>query len=463
MRLRRLIILSLVLLCSNSAWAKVTTLTGVEASYAGKKMMLQRYLDGMVGMSLTLDSCVADSSGKFSFSVDIASPIQVYIPSDVVNSFIFLEPGKNYEVKIPAFQERTLAQKLDPYYRPADVLAEIKGLKITDFNYKMMEFEDAFDFYSMKNLVYGSKTDSILESVNQMKEIFNDLYADPFQGKYMEYRFLLLMNTSPYIYQDSIIARLNNLGADVDNPAFWDIFNNLFENFIPQQNNDKGDYAIFRRLIEEGNVKFFFTHLNQRYGITDKELVELVAIKLMCDLLNQPQFEQMKVVEMLQGIGAGIASQQNRDLLSCILNQASSNFIGAPAQDFVVVNVDGKEKKLSDYFGKYIYLNFGNSALSQTQKDVEVLMRFQNAYKNDLEIMNICLYDSPEQLKRLSVRYPKMNFFVAKEPDKVKELFSFRSVPAFFLIDKDGKLLMTKGAEPTDELRFLFQKIFKSE
>ena len=89
MRLRRLIILSLILLCSISSWAKVTTLSGVEASYAGKTMKLQRYLDGMVGMSLTLDSCVADSSGKFSFSVDIASPIQVYIPSDVVNSFVF--------------------------------------------------------------------------------------------------------------------------------------------------------------------------------------------------------------------------------------------------------------------------------------------------------------------------------------------------------------------------------------
>lgn len=463
MRLRRLIILSLVLLCSNSAWAKVTTLTGVEASYAGKKMVLQRYLDGMVGMSATLDSCVVDSSGKFIFSVDIASPIQVYIPSEVVNSFIFLEPGQNYEVKIPAFQERTLAQKLDPYYRPADILAEIKGLKITDFNYKMMEFEDAFDFYSMKNLVYGSKTDSILESINQMKEIFNDLYADPFQGKYMEYRFLLLMNTSPNIYQDSVIVRLNNLGVDADNPAFWDIFNNLFENFIPQQNVER-DYAIFRRLIEEGNVKFFFMHLNQRYGITDKDLVELVAIKLMCDLLNQPQFEQMKVVEMLQGIGAGIASQQNRDLLSYVINYASSNFIGAPAQDFVMLDMDGKERNLSDFFGKFIYLNFGNSALSQTQKDMEVLLRFQNTYGKELVILNVGLHDSLEQLQRLSARYSKkMEFFVAKEPDKVKQLYSVKSVPAFFLIDKDGKLLMTKGAEPTDELRMLFQKIFKSE
>ena len=443
--------------------AKKTTVSGKEPSYAGKTIRLNYYMDEVVGMQRTLDSCVVDTSGAFSFNVDIASPLQVFIPSETYNGFLFLEPGKKYEVTIPPFAERTLAQKLDPYFKPTDIFVQIAGLKQGDFNYKLMEFEDAFDFYSMKHIMYGGTVDSLLKSIDQMKEIFNDLYADQFLGRYMEYRFLLLLNTSSQIYQDSLIARLNVLGADEQNPAFWDVFNNLFDNFIPQTQYDREQYLAFQRIIEEGNAKMYFMLIANRYGIRDQSLKELVAIKWLYDLINQSQFDQFKVMDLLQKIGAGISSQQNRDMLTHILNHTSINIIGLPAPNFVMKTIEGKKKKLSDFKGKYIYLNFENSVIDQTQKDMDVLLRFQNDYKNDLLILNVGMYDLPESVKKLSQRYSgKMQFMLADNSDEVKELYKIKSIPSFFLIDKDGNFLITKGAEPTDELRMLLQRILKS-
>ena len=461
--MRKLLILSFSLACALSCTAKVTTISGVESSYAGKQLKLESKLDEIVGLTQTLDSCVVDSTGKFSFRVDIEKTQQVFIPMETVNSFLFIEPGKNYEIRIPSYAERTLAQKLDPFFKPADILTEIVGLKSSDLNYKLMEFEDAFDFYSMKHLVYGARVDSILGSIGQMKEIFNDLYENDYEAKFMEYRFLLLLNSTPQVYQDSIIARLNDLGVDEENPAFWDTFNNLFENFISQLVGKREEYVIFQRIIEEGNVKMYFAVLKNRYKITDKDLKELVAIKLLNDLLNQEQFDQFKVTEMLQEIGSGIADQRNRDLLTYILNSASASYIGSPAPDFTMTDTKGENHKLSDFFGKFIYLNFGNSLINQTQKDLEVLLRFQNDFKNNLEIINVGLYDTPERVSKLAQRYVgKMHFFYTENSDFIKKLYAIESVPSFFLIDKDGKFLMTKGAEPTDELRMLLQKIFKS-
>lgn len=443
--------------------AKKTTVSGKEPSYAGKTIRLNYYMDEVVGMQRTLDSCVVDTSGAFSFNVDIASPLQVFIPSETYNGFLFLEPGKKYEVTIPPFAERTLAQKLDPYFKPTDIFVQIAGLKQGDFNYKLMEFEDAFDFYSMKHIMYGGTVDSLLKSIDQMKEIFNDLYADQFLGRYMEYRFLLLLNTSSQIYQDSLIARLNVLGADEQNPAFWDVFNNLFDNFIPQTQYDREQYLSFQRIIEEGNAKMYFMLIANRYGIRDQSLKELVAIKWLYDLINQSQFDQFKVMDLLQKIGAGISSQQNRDMLTHVLNHTSINIIGLPAPNFVMKTIEGKKKKLSDFKGKYIYLNFENSVIDQTQKDLDVLLRFQNDYKNDLLILNVGMYDLPESAKKLSQRYSgKMQFMLADNSDEVKELYKIKSIPSFFLIDKDGNFLITKGAEPTDELRMLLQRILKS-
>lgn len=460
---KRIYTLSVVIALAFGSWAKVSTLTGVEPSYAGMQMQLKMKLDEMANLTVVLDSCVADSAGRFHFSADIPSPRQVFIPSETSNGFLYIEPGKDYTLQIPPRQERTLAQKLDPFYKPTDVLVGINGLKQGDFNYKMMEFEDAFDFYTMRHLVYGAHVDSILSSINQMKEIFNDLYEDPFQGAFMEYRFLLLLNSSSQVYKDSIIVRLNTLGADEYNPAFWDIFNNLFENFIPQLAYDRQQYLAFQKVIEEGNVKMYFALLTRRYGITDPSLRELVAIKLLYDLLYQDAFDRYKVVELLQGIGSGISSQQNRDLLTYILDKASTDFVGSPAPDFAMVDLNGKKRNLSDFIGKYIYLNLTNSIIGQTQKDLEVLLRFQRDFKNELEILNVGLYDRREALEKLQNRFGgKLQFLLAQDPDQLKELYSIKSIPYFLLIDKDGNLLMTKGAEPTDELRMFLQKIFQS-
>ena len=461
--MRKLLILSFSLAYAFSCVAKVTTIYGVESSYAGKQLKLESKLDEIVGLTQTLDSCLVDSIGRFCFKVDIDRTQQVFIPMETENSFLFIEPGKNYEVRIPSYSERTLAQKLDPFFKPTDILSEIVGLKSSDLNYKLMEFEDAFDFYSMKHLVYGSRVDSILGSINQMKEIFNDLYEDDYEAKFMEYRFLLLLNSTPQVYQDSIVVRLNNLGVEEENPAFWDIFNNLFENFISQLVGKREEYVTFQRIIEEGNVKMYFAVLKNRYKITDKDLRELVAVKLLYDLLNQEQFDQFKVIEMLQEIGSGIANPRNRDLLTYVLNSASAMYIGSPVPDFTLIDVEGEKYKLSDFFGKFIYLNFENSMINQTQKDLEVLLRFQNDFKKDIEIINVGLYDTPERVSKLVHRYSgKMRFFYTENSDFIKKIYVIESVPSFFLIDKDGHFLMTKGAEPTDELRMLLQKIFKS-
>lgn len=65
-------------------------------------------------------------------------------------------------------------------------------------------------------------------------------------------------------------------------------------------------------------------------------------------------------------------------------------------------------------------------------------------------------------MKKLSHRFgDKMEFWSVENPDELKKLFNIKSIPSYFLVDKDGNFLMTKGAEPNDELRMLLQRILK--
>ncbi len=442
--------------------AKEATLSGVEKSYAGQTLTLRTYTDQLIKNELVLSEVTVDTSGFFSFVVDIVSPIQAFIPMDLYTGFIYLEPGKAYQVKLPEYFEKSLPQKLDPYFAPAEYLLEIEELKRGDFNFQLMEFEEAFDFYSIKHLVYGNDPDSIQKSIQDMRGIFTDL-DNRFQIFFKEYRYLLLENFASEVNQDSIIARLNQIGYDAENPAFWDVFNNIFGDFIVKSRDNREEYAQFRKITEDGNAKMLFALLQNRYGITDTYLRELAAIRLIFDLVNVEDFDKFKVIELLRKLGGGVQTEQNRDLLISIVEKVTANTIGSPAFDFTGTDPKGKQHRLSDFNGKYVYLNFGNTQIDQTQKDLNVLLRFADTYKKELIIVNVFLYDTPEQVARIAAPYKdKMLFLHVGNPGFLRKIYQVQNIPAFFLLDRDGNFLMTQGADPNDELRvFLCNGLFR--
>lgn len=445
-----------------SAYAKDVKVSGVAPTYAGQKLEMRCNTNLMVNGERVLATCDVDSTGAFSFVFDVTQTMQTFIPTETSRGYIFLEPGAQYEVKMLPRQERNLSQKLDPYYKPTDYMLDIIHLKHGDINAQIMEFEDAFDFYSMKHLVYGASPDSLKKSVVEIQEIFPDFASKRFLSDYLDYRCMLILNMAQNVNQEKIIKQLNGKDIDVENPAFWDLFNTLFNDFIKQSAYDREQALTFSRVIEEGNVKMYLLNIKNRYGINNQVLGELVAIKWLYDLLNAPEYDRTKVYEMLRSLGAAIQLDYNRDILTEILNGASSNLPGMEVPNLKARSVDGKSRSLADFKGEYIYLNFGNSFIDQTQKDLNVLMRFQNDYGRDLNIVNVFLYDQPEQVSRLAQRFGgKMNFWMVDDPDAVKKIFGIKSLPAFFLIDKDGTFLMTKGAEPNDELKMLLQRILR--
>jgi hypothetical protein len=79
-------------------------------------------------------------------------------------------------------------------------------------------------------------------------------------------------------------------------------------------------------------------------------------------------------------------------------------------------------------------------------------------------IINLFLYDTPEQVARIAAPYKdKMIFLHIDNPDLLREIYQAKNIPSFFLLDKNGNFLMTKGAEPNDELRVFMQHIIQGK
>lgn len=454
--------LSLVLMmsCVCPAHAAKVVVSGKNQSYAGETLELRTYNEKILNRSESLATAKVDKDGEFKFEFDVTKECQIFLPGDAQRGYMYVEPGKNYVVEIPNKRLRTLSEKLQPYFEPNEYLFFIQKPDKNGVNMKMLQFEDAYDFFTMKTLASKGDMDTVQYSVKELNRIFSDMNTK-FQKGYVDYRCLLLKaQFSDPVQMGTVYSEFSKLGVDKSNPAFWDLFNNVFYNLIPNTVKSE-DFYVFKKIIETTNAKMLLMHLQERYKLTDTELKELAAIKIVGDLAAADIFDNRIVVKMLQNLSSAMTIADDKELALNVAATVGSTLVGEGAPNLVGNDLNGKKHELTEFLGKYIYLNICNSRLMKTEKDLKILDRFQETFEGQLQVVNIFVYDDKEHVEKVTRGLSgKMQVWMAPESDVLRKVYNARAIPSYYLMDNEGKFVLLRKAEPNDELRYLLLNIF---
>lgn len=454
--------LSLVLMmsCVCPAHAAKVVVSGKNESYAGETLELRTYNEKILNRSESLATAKVDKDGEFKFELDVTKECQIFLPGDAQRGYMYVEPGKSYVVEIPNKRLRTLSEKLQPYFEPNEYLFFIQKPDKNGVNMKMLQFEDAYDFFTMKTLASKGDMDTVQYSVKELNRIFSDMNTK-FQKGYVDYRCLLLKaQFSDPVQMGTVYSEFSKLGVDKSNPAFWDLFNNVFYNLIPNTVKSE-DFYVFKKIIETTNAKMLLMHLQERYKLTDTELKELAAIKIVGDLAAADIFDNRIVVKMLQNLSAAMTIADDKELALNVAATVGSTLVGEGAPNLVGNDLNGKKHELTEFLGKYIYLNICNSRLMKTEKDLKILDRFQETFEGQLQVVNIFVYDDKEHVEKVTRGLSgKMQVWMAPESDVLRKIYNARAIPSYYLMDNEGKFVLLRKAEPNDELRYLLLNIF---
>lgn len=454
--------LSLFLMASYvcPAHAAKVVVSGKNETYAGETLELRTYTERILNSSESLSTAKVSKEGEFKFEFDITKECQVYLPGDAQRGYMYVEPGKNYVIEIPNKRVRTLSEKLQPYFEPNEYLFFIQNPDKKGINMKFLQFEDAYDFFTMKSLASKGDVDTVQYSIKELNRIFSDL-SSKFEKGYKDYRCLLLQaQFSDPVQMGSVYSEFSKLGVDKTNPAFWDLFNNVFYNLIPNTVKSE-DFYVFKKIIETTNAKMLLMHLQEGYKIADTELKELAAIKIVGDLAAADIFDNRIVVKMLQNLSAAVTLADNKELALNVAATVGSTLVGDGAPNLVGNDLNGKKHELTEFLGKYIYLNICNSRLMKTEKDLKILDRFQQTFEGQLQVVNIFVYDDKENVEKVTRGLSgKMQVWMASESDVLRKIYNARAIPSYYLMDNEGKFILLRKAEPNDELRYLLLNIF---
>ncbi|NEM96401.1 TlpA disulfide reductase family protein [Pontibacter burrus] len=170
--------------------------------------------------------------------------------------------------------------------------------------------------------------------------------------------------------------------------------------------------------------------------------------------------------EMMNNYKTGGANPEVITYLENYLAANSKNALGSLAPDFKLKSIDGSEVALSDFRGKVVYLNFWQAGCGLCMIELPHVQALTKQLQGkNVGFVNISL-DEDEEKWRKTVTTKQLQgthlYLKGLDAELVKR-YDLKDVPAYFLLDEEGRFLTTKARRPNDReaandiLRYLNQ------
>ncbi len=118
---------------------------------------------------------------------------------------------------------------------------------------------------------------------------------------------------------------------------------------------------------------------------------------------------------------------------------ATTELLGKQAPDFTLRSDQGDNKKLSEYRGKVVLINFWASWCGPCQQELPKLAELKELHDEfDFELLAINIDEEPQKAIRLAKKLG-INFPVLFDKEKsVSKLYDIDAMPMTVLIDRNG-------------------------
>jgi thiol-disulfide isomerase/thioredoxin len=112
------------------------------------------------------------------------------------------------------------------------------------------------------------------------------------------------------------------------------------------------------------------------------------------------------------------------------------------APDFKLKDFSGKDLSLADSRGKVILLNFWATWCGPCRAEIPSLVKLQEHYKDQLQIIGLVVDEDKEDPVRKVVAAEGINYPVAMAPPEVRIQYGgITALPSVFVIDREGRVV----------------------
>ncbi len=380
---------------------------------------------------------------------------------------LFVEPDSTYEIVLPKKHKKSIPDKLNPFFEQSKYYVGLLNKTPADLNYLIRDFdymyEDYLDknFYNIYHQSYNKEIDSLISNIDSLFSRYTNKYFINYKKyKFAFLRFLSYQRDVKYVTK----YYFSNQPILYYNISYMDLFNQLYENFFSYYINSKEGERLFSDIAYAKSPYYIKKILDNNLAFAhDNNFKELVILKGLYDAFNTKDFPESSLFQILDSVKTLTNIPEHKTIATNIKNKVTQLRNGFDAPDFQLFNKDSDLIKLSDYKGKYVYLNFTTVLSFACQKDLELLKKLYKENKKDLVILSISTDDNfNDCIKNFKQNNYKWNLLhYGNQPDVLKN-YKVKAFPMYYLINPSGKLIMCPAPAPNENFEYYFYKLKKS-
>lgn len=459
-------VLILFLFSASLTFAQPVSITGKSKSYAGEEIIFYHYSDLITMTEEELGRCKANNDGAFSCQIKVNETTYLFSHLGIYRIYLFVEPGKTYNLALPEKENKSESQRLNPYFRETDMFVGITNIDKNDINFLTNSFDLSFNekFDLIIKDTYKGKTNINIDSLINTLESRYAQFKQPYFSIYRYYRYGLLKQLT-YIQKARSTSEHYFLNKPVkyNNNAFMELFNLVYDKYFIFFSRTETGNAVFKNISQEKSLSALKRTLATDDVLSNDTLKELVILKGLYDGFFDDKFSRSALLVILDSLNSTTKIPEHLAIVENIRTKVTHLLAGFVPAPFELYDSKGKLTKLDDFKGKYVYLNFCTTSSYTCLQEFTILQKLYEKHKQQLEIVTICVDNDKEDISNLlkNTGYDWTFLHYGNKPEIIKD-FDIRAYPTYFLIGPDKKLILSPSPSPREDFEIRLFKILRS-
>lgn len=454
-------LLTIICLCFSSilSFSQEAVINGEAPLHKGKEISVFVFDDLISNKEIQKATAIVDDNGKFILRISISETQKIFLQTDKQRSYLFAEPGKQYNVFVPLpdsnyFVNPNMNTEVGLIFLNKDSM-ELNNL-IIDFNKKVNDFW--LKYYTL--FVVG-KGRTRLDSFSKATTAHYAAVKNEYFKKHIHYSLASLNYGVSTGKKNLDEVYFVNKPVLYYNYEYMYMFNTYYKQYIQKAAYDKKGTALIEAIARKPSYEEVMEQLLiYNPMLKSDSLRELVLLKGLPDFYYMPDFNRDNVIVILEQLKQKTKSEEHKKIASNILSSFKKLEPGKPAPDFTLKDKNGKEVSLSDFKGKYVYLDFWATWCGPCLQEMKVVPELHKAYGNKIVFISISIDDDIEKMKTFLEKNPKYEWiFLYTGKSKLKDEYEIRTVPSYFLIGPDGNFVESPAERPSAGIEGKFIKI----
>lgn len=451
----------LFLLIPFTGIAQDLSLRGFAEEYFGQTISISIYEDYITGTLNEVSSAIINGNGTFQLTLDLETTQKLLLSIGSDEGSIVVEPGKTYNLNIKQQKSNTNSMAVS--------IAESKRGEI---NFDINAFEVGFAELTAShyNLITRGKKRKRLDSLFENYGSEHKMAGNTYLNTHIDYKIAMIKMMT---HKSNVGALEKELLVDKpvkeNNEAYMNFVNQYFANYFLSISMGPGGDKVLQMVNKNKDYTALMDYLGNNKGLQNMQLRELILLKGLYEVYRNSFYEKKMITDLLDTIKVKTQFPNHRTLASNIKASLTRLDKGAMAPDFILRDADKVTHKLSDYRGKYVYLDFWATWCLPCLHEMKVLPLLVEKYGEHVTFISISLdkdFDKMrtflEKNKKLDPNNPNSEVFLyCGDSKKVQSDYNIKSIPSYFLIDKEGKFVKSPAERPSGNIEKTFGTLFQ--